>query len=189
MSEVRLDLMSHVTQYLKGAMHKFYDRAMSLRDFVIKKWNAREEKPPDKAMFLIIFLTWVLYGVGVVWIFWWLSSVTVDSAKWALSTQVQATAALFGLLIAAVALVWRRITDQEQQLRERMSGYLKDLAQLVGRIPTVSVSNIAYDNYFEWITQLREKKERIGKDALINLGRLWVIKNFSEQYRSRNLIQ
>lgn len=182
MSEAQVSLIRHVIQWLTSAMRKL---VIISRNYIIKETNKRSEKPTDKLMSLIFILTWVLYVFGVIWVFWWLSYVTVDSAKWALSTQVQATAAIFGLLIAAMALLWRRMTSQEQEIRERMYGYVKDLEQKVGQVPQLPVSQVAYDNYLKWIIELRKKKEKVGKDAYINLGRLWVIISLSRQYSLR----
>ena len=147
--------------------------------------DKRVEKPTPKIMAFLYALSWFVYVYIVIWVSWWLSDVTVDSAKWALSTQVQATAAIFGLLIAAMALIWRRMTSQEQEIRERMYGYVKELEQEVGQVPQLPVSQVVYDNYLKWITELRKKGEKIGEDAYINLGRLWVIISLSRRYRSK----
>lgn len=144
--------------------------------------DKHEEKPTTNMTSFLYAMSWFVYVYIVIWVVWWLSYVTVDSAKWALSTQVQATAAIFGLLIAAMALLWRRMTDQEQRIRDEMHSYLKDLEQQVGRTPPILVSKVAYDNYLKWIIELGKKKEKVGKDAYINLGRLWVIDSLSRQY-------
>ncbi len=177
-----MNLIKRIIQWLISSMRKL---VIKLKNLITERINKREEKPTDKLMSLIFILTWVLYVLVVIWVFWWLSYVTVDSAKWALSTQVQATAAIFGLLIAAMALLWRRMASQEQEIRERMYGYLKDLEQKVGRVPQLPVSQVAYDNYLKWIIELRKKKEKVGKDAYINLGKLWVIISLSRQYSSK----
>ena len=182
MSEEQTGVIRHFVQWSIDAMSKLI---IKLKNRITENINKRPEKPPDRMMSFIFFLTWLLYAFGVIWIFWWLSSVTVDSAKWALSTQVQATAAIFGLLIAAVALLWRRITDQEQRLRNDIYEYLKELSQPLGRTPPVPVLDVAYGDYLKWITEAISKKERIAKDAFRNLGRLWVIRFLSLQYRLR----
>ncbi len=147
--------------------------------------DKREEKPRSNIIAFFYFLSWLVYVFVVIWVFWWLSYVTVESAKWALSTQVQATAAIFGLLIAAMALLWRRMTSQEQEIREHIYDHLKSLEQKVGQPQLLSVSQVAYDNYLKWIIELRKKKEKVGKDTYINLGRLWVIISLSRQYSSK----
>jgi len=134
-------------------------------------------------MAFLYAITWVLYVIGVFWVLWWLKYVTVESAKWALSAQVQATAAIFGLLIAAVSLRWSRVTEQEQQLRSKIYSYLQFLAGSTKGIPAVSVLDSAYGKYVEWVEG--NKKNKVNKAIFVKLGRFWVIKNLSDQYRLR----
>lgn len=179
MSKAQTGLIRRIVQWSIDAIGNLI---IKLKNRITENINKREEKPRSNLIAFFYFLSWLVYVFVVIWIFWWLSYVTVDSAKWALSTQVQATAAIFGLLIAAMALLWRRMTGQEQGIREHIYDYLKGLEQGVGQIPQLPVSQVAYDNYLKWITELREKGEKIGKDAYINLGRLWVIISLSRQY-------
>ena len=179
MSEAQTGLIRHIVQWPIDAISKLI---IKLKNRITENINKREERPRSNIIVFFYFLSWLIYVLVVIWVFWWLSYVTVDSAKWALSTQVQATAAIFGLLIATMALLWRRMTSQEQEIRERMYGYLKDLEQKVGQVPQLPVSQVVYDNYLKWIIELRKKKEKVGKDAYMNLGRLWVIISLSRQY-------
>ncbi len=202
MGKKKVSLIRNFAQWSTSARHKLVIKSryfiewlirlknaigiklMSINTFITNKLDKSEVKPPDKLMSLIFILAWVVYVFVVIWVFWWLRYVTVDSAKWALSAQVQATAAIFGLLIAAVSLLQRRITDQEQQLRNDIYKYLKELAQPLGT-PPMPILGIAYGDYLKWITEAKSKKERIAKDAFRNLGRLWVIRFLSLQYHLR----
>lgn len=80
MSKTQVNLKSRFLQWATSAMRKLIIKS---RNYITEKMNKSEVKPPDKVMSLIFILTWVLYVFGVIWVFWWLSYVTVDSAKWA----------------------------------------------------------------------------------------------------------
>jgi hypothetical protein len=182
---VQVNLIQNSVRWFIKGMHEVRIKLMSIRDFIIEKWNNLEVMPSDWSLNIIWFLSWALYVFIVAWVFWWLSYVTVDSAKWALSAQVQATAAIFGLLIAAIALRWRHITDQEQLLRNNIYSYLQALSA-TAKPPTertVLVLELAYDDYLKVITEKREKKGKVAKKVFVDLGRLWVISNLSYQYR------
>lgn len=160
----------------RGLIKKITDSYTRIRD-------RAEERPQTSNPLFIFLITFIAFITIVFWVELWLPFVVIENAKWALSAQTQATAALLGLLIAAMALRWRTVTNQEQQLRSVIHSYLKVIGTSgtgpQNIIPTIKV---IYDNYLVWINSAKPK---IAKLAYINLGRLWVIMRLSYVYRVR----
>jgi hypothetical protein len=110
----------------------------------------------------------VVFLIIAVWLVLWFPALNVDSSRWAVSAQTQATAAILGLLIAAWIFRLNTLQSQEGQIREEV---LKDLHTIsLYRQGRVLDLEIIY----------RGLKKRIGsknpeKLDLIYLGRLWVI--------------
>lgn len=152
-------------------------------DFIEKGKDKSEEVPKVGigSLTFLLLISLIALLILVYWVEEWLPNVTPESARWALSAQVQATAAILGLLIVAMAFRWRMVTNQEQQLRSSIYSYLKTMGTATsGTIPpSPLVINLAYEKYLAWITAAREKKQKMDKAVFINLGRLWVIKELS----------
>lgn len=154
-----------------------------VEDFITKIEDRREEIPTTRTPTFIFLLSSVSAFILILWIELWFPFVEIESAKWALNAQVQATAAIFGLLIAAMAFRWRTITNQEEKLRSNIYSYLKQIAlSVTGPQNIVPTINVAYGNYLAWINN---SKPKIAKTAYMDLGRLWVIMQLSYVYRIR----
>jgi len=64
--------------------------------------------------------------VGGVWAFWWrgiLPYADYQSAQWALSTEVQSLAALLGIILVGVTILWSQAAGEEGRLRELQPKY------------------------------------------------------------------
>jgi len=135
-------------------------------------------RPPIKVSeVVIIFIPATIIAIIVtIWFLSWLPHTDVESARWALSTQAQSSAAILGLLIVAVVFRWRTMANQEEDLRKSIYIYLKEL----GRDPAslekaydVELSNTEMDKL------KGEKREKIGFQRL---GRIYVLKKLSLIY-------
>jgi len=139
-----------------------------------------------------IFALVVIIATG----FWLtkLSLIDQDSAKWVLSAQSQATAAILGLMIAAGIFRWRTFTDREEQLQSALSNYLKRMNELTISGSTLQVPirvfDVMYDDYVKFINQHVNSKgvPIISSEALKILGRLWSLRLLSNYYGSLNII-
>lgn len=147
--------------------------------------NKRILRPRSTLQTISFIVALVVFIVVVLWGEWWLPNVDIESARWALSAQAQASGAILGLLIAAMVFKWHIVANQEQELRNKIHLYFKRLAD-----PSAGVQegrfivDVAYDEYLSWIRQQKGKVPKKTKAALITLGRFWVIKELSLRYSS-----
>jgi len=153
-----------------------------IKDSINKIRDRAEERPTTTPTF-ILFLSFVSFFILALWIEIWLPYVIIETARWVLSAQVQATAAIFGLLVVAMAFKWRMVTNQEQQLRSNIYSYLKMLgtAKSGTILPSSFVLDLTYEKYLAWINATTEKKKKMDI-FFMNLGRLWVIRELSSIY-------
>lgn len=160
----------------------------SMKQLVIRRVEKMEYEPRD-------WMEFILLTVGVAFAFFWvisvllLSGMTIENAKWVLSTQSQATAAILGLLIVAVIFRWTRVVEQESQLRNSVHHYIRKIASH----HTLSIADftsptivLAYKDYYNVLSGMKRRKE-VTKAALISLGRMWVLKEMSDYYSYSNL--
>lgn len=166
--------------------NKLIQLPKTMKDFVIKLNDRREERPRGQGEMFFFLVGVVISLLLILWIEFWLPSVNIESARWALSAQAQATAAILGLLIAAMAFRWRAVSNQEQQLRSNIFSYLKKIASsTIDPQNIIYTVDVAYDTYLKWIRQNERERQPIANTAYVNLGRLWVIKQLSSVYRVR----
>lgn len=158
------------------------DYITKIKNFIVKIKDEREENPTTGTPTFITLLTLVSVLMLIMWLGIWFPFVDKESARWALSAQVQAMAAIFGLMIAAMAFRWRVVTNQEQQLRNNIYSYLKRIGTTKNETVIPSsffIIDLAYEKYLAWINEKIDKKQKIDKKVFINLGKLWVIKELS----------
>lgn len=167
-------------------MHKKVLSFLSLiRAYLTKIKDRRKEIPTTRTSTFIFLLTLVSAFILILWIEFWFPFVEIETARWVLSAQVQATAAIFGLLVVAMAFKWRMVTNQEQQLRSNIYSYLKMLGKAKSGtiLPSSFVIDLAYEKYLTRINATTEKKRKKGA-FFKNLGKLWVIRELSYIYSS-----
>jgi len=154
---------------------------ISIKDFILRTRDKDEEIPNIRAPTIIIIITFIFLLISILWLEIWLPSVDRESARWALSTQTQATAAILGLLITAVAFRWRIVSTREERLRSNIFSYLTTIGTSKSEtIPHSSlVIELAYEKYLNWINTEKEKKHKMDKSAFTHLGRLWAIKELA----------
>ena len=146
--------------------------AFAISIAIISWFSMRGERgyvrPRTFARDAMFYFMQVVFLIIAVWLVLWFPALNVDSSRWAVSAQTQATAAILGLLIAAWIFRLNMLQSQEGQIREEV---LKDLHTIsLYRQCRVLDLEIVY----------RGLKKRIGgknpeKLDLIYLGRLWVI--------------
>ncbi|HEX76610.1 MAG TPA: hypothetical protein G4O12_08560 [Dehalococcoidia bacterium] len=116
----------------------------------------------------IFYFMQVVFLIIAVWLVLWFPALNLESSRWAVSAQTQATAAILGLLIAAWIFRLNMLQSQEGQIREEVLKHLHSIS-LCKQGRTLDLE-IVY----------RGLRKRIGdknpeKLGLIYLGRLWAI--------------
>lgn len=155
-----------------------------------KGWiNRTEDRPRDWLGFILVGPVTLALSFFCYSFIKWLPGIDLDSAKWGLSTQTQATAAFLGLLIAAVVFRLHSVTDKETQLREIINEYITRISCGSDTSESkLSSMDSVYAEYHSLVTGKKladEKKQKEEtKTAVISLGRLWVIKKLSLNYNS-----
>lgn len=163
---------------LRSLIKKITDSYTRIRD-------RAEERPQTSTPLFLFLITFIAFITIVFWIELWLPYVVIENARWVLSAQVQATAAILGLLVVAMAFKWRMVTNQEQQLRSNIYSYLKMLgtAKSGTILPSSFVIDLTYEKYLAWINATTAKRREIDI-FFMNLGKLWVIRELSFIYSS-----
>lgn len=152
-----------------------------LQNFIISKWNAQSESispklPIPLAIFVIVCL------LSFLWLMKFNGYIDKDSAKWTLSSQSQATAAILGLLIAAGAFRWLSFANQAERIQNSINSYLRRMHRPIafgGQQPIIiNVFDIMFEDYRRFVDAHRSKKGRlvISKTAFEILGRLWALR-------------
>lgn len=166
--------------FLKNKLLNFFQ---SIGNYIIKINDRRVIEPRTRTSSLLFLSSFTIILLFSLWAILWLPQVDVESVQWSLSAQAQSTAAIFGLLIAAMAFRWRRATDAEQQLQNKIYSYLRYTRETVtGQQHIIHTFKIAYDDYLAWINS---NKPNITDSAYLNLGRLWALIQLSSMYRIR----
>lgn len=173
-----LSLLVTIIKYLFGSLTEGY---RIVRSF-LKRWYDNTELQPVSWL-LFILMNPVALLLAFFWgsAFVWLPNLNVDSAKWVLSTQSQATAAILGLLIAAVIFRLHSVAERETPLLDRINTYMKHaFLSCSTRISSELIVDMVYKEYHFLIARKAEacKKKEI-KAELISLGRFWVIRELT----------
>ena len=112
------------------------------------------------------------------WFDFQLPNMDIESARWALSTQVQATAAFLTLLLAIVLFRWQGVSEYEEKIKNQIDNYLKRLSEsFIDKKATCLAIMDMYQKYFDWVAAQEIRK--IDKIHLKNIGRLWVIQELA----------
>ena len=136
---------------------KMSDSFISIKNFAFRTRDEDEDRPKIGTFSIIFIITFIVFLILPLWIELWLPYVDRESARWTLSAQVQVTAAIFGLLIVAMAFRWRMVTNQEHQLRNNINSYLETIgtAKSGNIMPSFLVIELAYEKYRDWINAVK----------------------------------
>jgi len=177
----KIPLFTKITQY-KTPLNAIVIRyKTNLQNFILNKWNTQSESIPLK-LSLPISVFVIFCFLSIFWLFHFNVYIDEDSAKWTLSSQTQATAAVLGLLIAAGSFRWLSLAKQGEQLQQNINGYLKRMHKLpeLEGMPShnVNVFEIMFVDYVNYIENNRPDK----KTASRILGRLFSLRLFAYYY-------
>ena len=145
----------------------------------LQQWlDARAEQSTwtnlDWFVLVVAACLWIPY---ILWIQYWLSNTSMESARWALAAEAGAAAVIFALLIAAMSFRWRVVQDEEKDARHEIDTTLVKLGSPIDGITSSSgVIDVAYDQYFSSILERKNNGQLISEPEFMALGRLWSIR-------------
>ena len=137
----------------------------------VKQWDDKTiDRPRDWISFILISPVALLLTLFLSNFFSWLPGIDIDSARWALSTEAQATAAILALLVASAVFRLSSISSREPPLRELLDGCVKNLS-LLSNIENKNVMDTVYDEYALLTkNQLKVLKSKKQKTNIYDFG-------------------
>jgi hypothetical protein len=147
--------------------------------FAANRIDQTEVRPKDWFEYILTIPVGVFFGYFFSYFMKWLPSIDVDAAKWVLSTQVQASAAILGLLIAAAVFRLSRSSNKDSDFRDLISNYLKILSKKIkvdyseGR-----TIDFIYSDFYNLVSALK-RTDKLQKNQIIALGSFWAIQEIS----------
>jgi hypothetical protein len=158
---------------MRVLLKRLNELAARLRSSIRQWWEGRDVHPHTLLKDVSFYFMQIIFLIVAVWLPLWFPALNLESARWAVSAQSQATAAILGLLIAAWIFRWNTLQSQEGQIREKV---LKDLH-------AISLHN--QDGMLDLEIVYQGLKEEIGhknpeKLGLSYLGKLWVVVKLSQ---------
>lgn len=156
------------------------------KEFARERIDESVVKPRSTLQTISFILYQLVFIVFALWLTWWLPQVDIESARWALSAQAQASGVILGLLVAAMIFRWSIISNEEQELQNKIHLYFKQLAVPSAEVKQYGLNrfivDVAYDEYLSCINQEKGKVQKKMGKALRTLGRFWVINRLSLSY-------
>jgi hypothetical protein len=159
---------------MRVLLKRLNELAARLRSSSRQWWEGRDVRPHTLIQDASFYFMQTVFFIVAIWLPLWFPALNLESARWAVSAQSQATAAILGLLIAAWIFRWNMLQSQEGQIREKV---LKDLH---------TISLHTQGGMLDLEIVYRGLKKKIGdknpeKLGLSYLGRLWVVVKLSQR--------
>lgn len=169
---------------------------MSLKKYysIFSKWLSSFSELETTHLSFVEILVLIVVGASLFGIYgycleYWTVHFRIDSAKWVLSAQSQASAAILGLLITAGVFRWRFVTERRDQLSKQVNLYLKNIAEARATVIPGSprLIDILYDEFLESIDTSIKANETVTEERYIELGWWWAVRRLLLFYTSPNI--